>query len=323
MTYKVFIVGLGQIGMGYDLDLDEQTFIQTHVRAFGLHPRFKLVGGFDPSPERRELFDRRYGGLSVSNLEVALGSTSPDVVVISSPTEHHKSVLQTVLEQSSPRVVLCEKPLSYDIHDARWMVSACKANDCLLFVNYGRRSEPGAIEVRRRFAQGFIRTPVKGVTWYTKGLFNNGSHFFNLLEFWLGSLKDFQVIERGRLWDGIDPEPDVQLVFEGGTIYFLAARKECFSHHEIDVIAENGRLYYGRGGQEIIWAAAQADPVLAGYSVLSTCGEAIKSDGDRIQWHVAEQLAAQLDSRDASLCSGDQALQTLKSLTDIQAKLCA
>ena len=31
-----------------------------------------------------------------------------------------------------------------------------------------------------------MRPPIKGVCWYSKGLLNNGSHFINLLEFWLG-----------------------------------------------------------------------------------------------------------------------------------------
>ncbi len=321
LTYKVLIVGLGRIGMGYDLDLDSRTFVQTHPRAFELHPRFELVGGVDPAPQRCELFKKRYGGFSGSDLGSALKHTRPDIVVIASPTQQHKAVLQTVLERSEPRVVLCEKPLSYDIDEARWMVSACKANDCSLYVNYGRRSEPGAIEVKRRLMQDLIRTPVKGVTWYSKGLFNNGSHFFNLLEFWLGPMKRFQVIEPGRLWDGLDPEPDVQVAFEGGAIIFLAAREECFTHHEINLVARNGRLSYERGGQRITWEAAVTDPAVPGYSVLSTCGEIIRSEGARIQWHVVEQLAARLDGRDASLCSGDQALQTLESLTTIQRKL--
>src|SRR5688500_8978687 len=115
------------------------------------------------------------------------------------------------------------------------MVAACKASDCLLYVNYMRRSEPGVLEIKRRLVSGEIRTPVKGVVWYSKGLFNNGSHFFNLLEFWFGGMKKFKVIEPGRLWDGIDPEPDLQATFEHGTINFLSVKEECFSHHEIDL----------------------------------------------------------------------------------------
>jgi len=321
VIYKVLIAGLGQIGMGYDLEHKQDDLVLTHARAFSAHPGFRLVGGVDSLQQRCELFEKHYGCYSSTDLSAALAQTRPDVVVIASPTQEHAAVLRTVLEQSKPKLVLCEKPLSYDITEARSMVADSKACGCLLYVNYMRRSEPGALEVKRRIVAGLIKAPVKGVTWYSKGLFNNGSHFFNLLEFWLGGMKDYKVIEPGRLWDGIDPEPDVQVTFDQGTVIFLAAREECFSHHEIDLVAQNGRLRYEQGGGNIIWQAAVADPTVNGYTVLSSSGEEILSEGLRSQWHVANQVAACLAGQHAEVCSGAEALQTLESLTAIRASL--
>lgn len=321
MTNKVLIVGLGQIGMGYDLELKPEDFVLTHARAFDMHPEFRLVGGVDPLWQRCELFEKHYDCYSSTDLGAALGQTSPDIVVIAPPTQQHGSVLRTVLERSKPKLILCEKPLSFDIAEAREMAAACKAHDCLLYVNYMRRSEPGALEVKRRLMEGLIGTPVKGVAWYSKGLFNNGSHFLNLLEVWLGSIKRLKIIEPGRLRDGVDPEPDVQITFDQGTVNFLAVQEECFSHHEIELVARNGRLRYEQGGGKILWQAAVADPTVEGYTVLSSAGETIKSEGFRSQWHVANQLATYLDGHHAEICSGAAALQTLESLIAIRAKL--
>ena len=319
--HNVLIIGLGQIGMGYDLELDPDAFVLTHARAFGTHSSFRLVGGVDLLQQRCELFGKHYGCYASSDLAAALRQTEPDVVVIASPTRQHGAVLRAVLEQSEPRLILCEKPLSFEIEEARSMVAACKAHDCLLFVNYMRRSEPGALEVKRRVLSDLIATPIKGVVWYSKGLFNNGSHFFNLLELWLGSMKEFKIIEPGRMWDGLDPEPDVQVIFERGTVNFLAAREECFSHHEIELVAQNGRLRYEQGGGRIVWQAAVADPTVDGYTVLSSAGETIQSEGFRSQWHVTNQLAACLEGQHADVCSGAAALQTLESLVAIRDKL--
>lgn len=318
---KVLIVGLGQIGMGYDLELEPDTVVLTHARAFSTYPGFRLVGGVDPLRHRCELFEKHYGCYSSTDLTTALGQTAPDVVVIASPTQQHGAVLRAVLEQSRPRLILCEKPLSFDLDEARSMTVDCKAHDCLLYVNYVRRSEPGALEVKRRLMEGLIGTPVKGVAWYSKGLFNNGSHFFNLLEFWLGGMKGFKIIEPGRLWDGVDPEPDVQVTFDHGTVNFLAAREECFSHHEIELVAQNGRLRYEQGGGKISWQAAVVDTTVEGYTVLSPAGETILSESLRSQWHVANQMADCLAGRRADACSGAAAIQTLESLTAIRAKL--
>lgn len=317
MTHRVLIVGLGQIGMGYDLNLDAGRFVLSHARAFGSNPDFALVAGVDPLPERTTVFGRSYGAATFVDLPTALRDSSPDVVVIACPTAQHGAVLRMVLQLSRPRVVLCEKPLSYDIAEARTMVALCEAAGCDLFVNYARRSDPAALAIRTRLASGAMAGPVKGVAWYTKGLLHTGSHFFNLIELWLGDMESFTVIEKGRLWDGLDPEPDVRVRFAGGSVDFLAAREECFSLHEIELVAQNGRLRYEQGGGKISWQAAATDPTTPEYTVLSADGECIPADPGRSQAHVAREIANHLAGRPASLCSGSAALRTLESLTAI------
>jgi predicted dehydrogenase len=101
------------------------------------------------------------------------------------------------------------------------MVKACFDSGCSLFTNYIRRSDPGGIEVARRLHAGEIRSPIKGVAWYSKGLYNNGSHLVNLLQYWLGDVTGFKVVSRGRDWEGTDPEPDLEICFESGNVSYL------------------------------------------------------------------------------------------------------
>ena len=45
MTKKVFscvLIGLGDIGLNYDLHKDQKKYIQTHARAFSLNSEFNL-----------------------------------------------------------------------------------------------------------------------------------------------------------------------------------------------------------------------------------------------------------------------------------------
>lgn len=317
MRYKTLIVGLGQIGMGYDLHLDPSAFVYSHARAFSIHPSFELAGGVDADAAHRATFEQAYQRSAYSDLDTALREQQPDVVIIAVPTQLHSAMVQRVLAQSKPRVILCEKPLSYDLAEARAMVADCAAQSVALYANYMRRSVPGAIEVKRRLDAGEIAAPVKGVVWYSKGFLHNGSHFFNLLEYWLGAVTDAQVIAPGRLWDGHDPEPDVRVVFERGTMVFLAACEEDFSHYTIELLASNGRLRYENGGQQINWQAARPDPNLKGYTVLSAESKSIESGLGRYQWHVAEQLAAALEGRDFYLCSGAEGLLSLENIQRI------
>lgn len=317
MSFSSLVVGLGQIGMGYDLHLDPTGHILTHARAFSQHPGFRLLAGVDPVAGQRQIFEQAYQRPAYADVSAALRSYQPDIVVIASPTGLHGETLTRVLEQARPRVVLCEKPLSYDLGEARTMVQACSAMNVDLYVNYMRRSDLGVIEVKRRLESGEIGTPVKGVAWYSKGFQHNGSHFFNLLEYWLGSMAKSEVLDRGRLWEDIDPEMDVRVTFADGTIVFLASREDAFSHYAVELLATNGRLAYEQGGRRILWQAVCPDPFLQRHTALTDQAENIDHGMDRYQWHVADELARALDGLDAHLCSGEDALRTLSAMKQI------
>lgn len=322
MTLGALVVGLGQIGMGFDLKLDPSAHILTHARAFQQHPAFQLLGGVDPDVGRRKLFEDHYGGKAYADIDAAMSALRPDVVAVSTPTELHSKTVHSILKTRVPTAILCEKPLSYDIEEARDIVDVCREGNCRLYVNYIRRSDPGVAEVKRRLLEGDIACPVKGVVWYSKGLLNNGSHFFNLLKYWLGDMHEIRVVQPGRLWGGLDPEPDLMVSFVHGSICFLAAREENFSHYTIELIAPNGRLRYEQGGDRILWQPTTADATCEGYTVLSPIEEIINADLARIQWHVADQMAASLGGHQGRISSGSDALQTLEVLLAIRTDQC-
>jgi predicted dehydrogenase len=318
MKYRVLIIGLGQIAFGYDVENSHQNVILSHARAFTTHPAYELVGGVDPSASQCDKFSRIYNCDVGDDLISMLKQTTPEVVVIAASTEQHGILLRTILEHVTPKAILCEKPLSYDLEEARAMVRLCREKNCLLYVNYLRRAVPGVREVKQRLQDGLIAKPVKGVAWYTKGILHNGSHFINLLEFWLGKTISFKVVHVGEAVDRYDSEPDVQMIFPDGMITLLAARKEHYSFHEIDLIAPNGRLRYQQGGRRITWQKAVPDPLYDGYAVLSPIEEEIPSESQITQWHVADQLAASLNGEISTLCHGEDALQTLEVLMKIR-----
>lgn len=316
MIRSVLIVGLGQIGVGYDLHLDANLHVYSHARAFNSHPAFRLIGGVDPNARQRDVFTNAYGCPAFSELAAALEYRQPDVVVLAVPTSLHAGTLQQVLDQSRPSAILCEKPLSYSVGEARVMTQICLAHGVSLYVNYMRRSDVGVVEIKRRLDAGEIAGPVKGVVWYSKGFLHNGSHFFNLLEYWLGTMQGFLELNPGRHWNKTDREPDVQIRFERGTVVFLAAWEEAFSHYTVELLSPSGRLRYEKSGKLIQWQSLHPDGFLEGYSVLAD-PEFLVSGMDRSQLQVVEQLANGLDGRDAHLCSGVEALFTLESMNRV------
>lgn len=314
MAESCVIVGLGQIGMGYDFDLTGGSAIYTHARAIAEHSAFRLVGAVDISSEQRTRFEERYGAPAFDQIEVALRQLQPDVVVISTSSESHGTILAKVVGTCRPKLVLCEKPLAYALDEARGMVEMCEKAGIDLFVNYIRRTDPGVIEIKRRIDSGEISTPVKVNAWYSKGILNNGSHFLNLLEMWLGDINAATIIKPGRLWDNHDPEPDVEVQFDLGTVVFRAAWEESFSHYCVELLSRSGRLRYDKGGEAIEWQSVYADQSFDGYRILSEQRETIANGMGIYQWHVYDQISKHLTGVATPLCTGGQALKTLEAI---------
>ena len=317
MQEKCLIIGLGKIGMSYDIDLDPTVSIFSHARAITIHPFFELVGAVDLSPKKRSIFKKRYNCPAYDDISKAIRTLCPSVVIIATPTVTHLKILNQVLNHEKPKVIICEKPLAYDLIEAHQIVDTCNGKGVDLFVNYPRRSDPGVMEVKRRINNKEIRLPIKGIAWYSEGFLHNGSHYFNLLEFWLGSFIEFKKINSGHICNDIDSDPDVEVTYEGGNVIFMSNREEAFSHFSLDLISQSGRLSYERNSLSIEWQPVIPDPSFAGYNTLDPSIEIIDDESKKYQWHVFDQLAFYFAGNNNSLCTGHQALTTLESMHQI------
>jgi predicted dehydrogenase len=194
------------------------------------------------------------------------------------------------------------------------MVELCERRGAALYVNYMRRADPGAIAVRDMISDGRMHAPRNAVVWYSKGLKHNGSHLIDLMRYWLGEIQSARIIRRGRLWQDRDPEPHFALEHARGSSVFLAACEEYFSHYTVELVAGNGRLRYEQGGARIEWQGVREDPDFPGYQVLEAEPGLIPADMLRSQLNVAHGLAAALQGASSSVCTGREALQTLRGV---------
>lgn len=317
MVSRCGIIGLGKIGMMYDLAIDKTKAVYTHCRSLSIHPNFEIAFAVDPLSSQREIFSQNYKKPVYVDLESASKEGNIDVAVIANNTSAHFETIKQLLNHFEPKVILCEKPLAYNISESFKIIDLCKKRNINLFVNYMRRADPAVIEIKNRIIFGAIKKDIKGVAWYSKGFLHNGSHFFNILEFWLGPLVDFNIINSGRSLDNGDAEPDVCVKFEKGEIVFIAAWEEVFSHYTIELLSSSGRLRYDSGGNFISWQKVINHPTLFQYKVLDNNPEIIVNEMDYYQSFVLDQLSFFLEGKSHTLCTGDEAMTTLINMDRI------
>ncbi|MBM4229576.1 MAG: Gfo/Idh/MocA family oxidoreductase [Gammaproteobacteria bacterium] len=313
-TYRVMLVGLGQIGCGYDVDLPVDTHVMTHARASELHPGLTLVAAVDPSAEARARFAHHYAAPVFASLAEAASVGSIDVLILAAPTALHPRLLAEGLAVCTPRLILCEKPLATSMSEARVMVDACVARGIAVYVNYMRCVEPGALEMERRLQTHQWAPPYAAVVWYTKGLRHNASHFWTLAERWFGPTKQARVTSRDGAWEDGDARVAVRAVHAEAVVHYLPVPDGPLSHHGVEILAGNGRARYDHGGRVITWEprVVGVPPTILGREFVS-----LPTDFDRFQWYVADALVAALDGRPQALCTGAEALAGLSRLSPL------
>jgi predicted dehydrogenase len=308
--YSAAIIGLGNIGLGYDYDDQDGSMILTHAAAFSRHQGFNLIGAVDADPEKCQLFTAKYGLPAWGGIDELYRHANPEIVAIAVPTAWHMEVFTQVIEHT-PLAIMCEKPLAGRVEDAERMVALAQRHDCTLLVNYIRRFEPGVLALKALVEQHITGDIYKGTVWYTKGLLNNGSHFVDLLSFLLGAVSGFRVVHRndGRHWSD-DPEPDVAIRFGDADVVFLAGRHDCFSMADIELVGTAGIIRYADGGRRIEYQKVVPDEVYGGYATLDKEAVSIPTDLYQYQLHVLDALYRFLTEGIALVSDGQSALVT-------------
>jgi predicted dehydrogenase len=316
LAFTAAVVGLGNMGQGFDYDCPDPSRTLTHAAAFHYHSGFELVGGVDPDAAARQRFSAKFGKAAFASVQELWSAVSPDVVALCVPTPLHSRVFHEIVAHG-PKGIICEKPLAVAQAEGEAMVAAAAAAGSILVVNYIRRFEPGVLELRRRISSGEFGTFYKGVQWYSKGILTNGSHFVDLLSFLFGPATRIQVLQRGRAYSDFDCEPDALVRFGDVTICFLAAREECFSMRDLYLISDKGEVYCATSGEVIEWRSKRPHPIVPGYAILAEVPERIQTDMRRYQWHVAQALLDALTTGTVACSTGLTALRTMATVQQL------
>ena len=319
MAYTSAIIGLGNIGFGYDRDLPEKKFNLSHSRALSNHPDFELIAGIDANTDLTEAFSHRYGTASSSKIDDLLAQYKPEIIVNATPTELHLPTIKNVLSCYTPKAILCEKPLSYDSKEAIELVHLCAEANSKLYVNFLRRADPGILYLKNLIKTAALDLPFEAYVEYTKGLLHNGSHFADLFCFLFGPIQDFG----GKIHDGqiIDKDGlvNVDFCFEHGRVTLKYVDKYSNDRPVFECYFSNGYVNYYKDGT--IELSYNKDLTASGIDSQPTRLK-IDSYMNHYQYHVLNQLSAAMKGHKSSLCTGYQALATQfwlnKAIGDLQ-----
>ena len=303
---KALLIGLGNIGMQYDIN-KPQNIILTHARALKRIDGIELIGAVDKEYKTVRTFEKNFGIQTYKDTGKAMRETTPELVVIALPTHLHKEIIRKICEYRTTKYILCEKPMGLNYKEAEEITRMCEKQDIKLWVNYIRRVDKGTTKIKEIIDHEWSEKKIKGICWYTNGLRNNGLHFIDLCEYWLGEIRQIRKIGEERQINN-HKDQDCYIEFEKGNIIFWYGWEEAFTHYSIELISPNGRIYYGQGGEKIeIQQLVESNR----YSNEVNLGEPreIENSMMRYQINVYEQLLKEISEKEEILCSGRKAVR--------------
>jgi predicted dehydrogenase len=148
---RVKTVGVAMIGCG-------GIALQNHLPGFALCPQAKVVALCDTNPAVLERA-KQETGISAAFADWAEVLKHPDVdaVVIATPNFTHAPIALAAI--AAGKHVMCEKPISMDLNEARTMLAAAKAKGIVHMTAFTYRFVPAMRWMAHQVKKGFIGQP--------------------------------------------------------------------------------------------------------------------------------------------------------------------
>ncbi|WP_321391723.1 Gfo/Idh/MocA family oxidoreductase [Emcibacter sp.] len=315
--YNVFLIGCGAIAGGYDgADTVSPDLVQTHAKTFTLHEAFRVVGCYDPDPEKVQYFAKTWDIKYIAtDLETAFRDLKVDVVCICSPTEFHRQQLKFLLDKNV-RLVLCEKPLTDGIEGSREIIRQYAECPIALTVNYLRRWNEAFLSLSDRIKSGEFGELQRGTGWYNKGLYNNGSHMVDLFRMFFG---DLTVTHAGNIqydfWP-TDPTLNAGLrTCKDKPLHLAGTDVGHFQFFEFRLIMEKAVIDMVDFGNRLVLRLAGPGGMPARKA------ETIETGRERTFLQLAENLEGYFTRGEALKCPAEDAVKTLEVCAAIRQKV--
>ncbi len=315
--YKAAVIGLGNIGLLYDLD-PKRVHPSTHVVAFEHSSKFDLVCGVDGDLKKKGILNELSPSARFySSLDHALTSgilDDVDVISICTPPRTHLDILLKLIDTHVGKVIFCEKPLVNDVAEADILMEKLKSCDVVVVPNISRRWNSGLRKVKADIEAYCFGQLKKINIRYTRGIYNTGSHLFDLLKMWTDS-NVRSVFSLGETKTSAYPEKTFSFRFElsnGATGYAEAIDDRDYYLFDIDLYFSEGKIEVKNSGDDIIYYKKAPHHLFSDFNELQMVYSCTNQLSDACIKNAIDNISNVLDHKELPYCVIEDAIYPIK-----------
>lgn len=258
--YKSVVVGLGKIGLLYD-DYSNRPYPSTHCHAYLENRKFDLYCVIDVDSKKEGIIHKiKDNCLFYDSIgkAVSYGALKDiDVVSVCTPPETHLDVIECLVTYGIGKIIFCEKPIVSDkseLRRLRELMYRLKINDIILIPNISRRWNRKIVKLAEIFKYKKYGSLDRVEIRYTRGIYNTGSHMFDLLYMWTGE-RIKKVLSISETQTSSLPEKSYSFYFytdsyEGCAVAFDDRKYYVF---EMDLYFTSGKIELRDSGDKLLF----------------------------------------------------------------------
>ena len=300
--YSVGIIGAGNIGAGFDSPNSPQ--ILTHAHAVFSSACFNLRGFFDVE---------KWGCRCYDSIEELAGGS--DVCVCCVPDRFHKSIIENLVDHK-PKLIIAEKPLASTVDEGLELYKLCFGR-VPIAVDYSRRFIPEFQEIQRKLPS--YGSFLKGVAYYGKGTYHNGSHMIDLLRFFFGEIEEVRKTGVEVHDFDYDTTCDAILHINGSNVYLMGIDSRSVTVFEMDLMFEKARIRILNGGQVIESYSVAESENFSGYRNYKLF-DTVFVDYSSALIGLYDNVYGFLNNKEKLLCDLEDGLNVLKICEKVRSK---
>lgn len=288
--FNCIIIGLGNIGMMYDYHLKNK-YNLSHTTSILNSKHFSLIGGIDTDKKKRILFEKKYKLKTFNNID-EVNKKKIDLMIVCSPHETHLEIVQKIINKFKVKAILCEKPFTKNLKDAKKIKSILSNKKLKMFINYSRISDIATHFIKKKVIN---KKKIVGKVFYSKSILDNCSHFINLFNFFFGFPKKSTIISKEK------------------NIFELRYKDAIISFYKKDYPRSNN--FFLQNDKFQLEYRFKNNDILLKNSVRK---KIIPSYGKDINFYVIKNLENFFNNKKYNLCDIDKAIDTHKILSKLK-----
>ena len=272
--FNAIVIGLGKIGMLYDLE-QQRPHPSTHVYAYESNPDYKLICGIDGDLSKKKVLDKMsQDALFYESIDIPLNNKmfkDIDVVSICTPPDTHLDIIKKLIKNNVEGIIFCEKPIVCNEKEVDILLDMVNNENVTIIPNISRRWNNGLRSVSKTIQSKKYGQIEKINIRYTRGIYNTGTHLFDLLKMWTGQ-SICKVMTLSETSTSSLPEKSFSFWFEqedGVTGYAEAINDENYYQFDVDIYCSNGKIEMRNSGDDIRYYKTSEHHLFSGLGELA------------------------------------------------------